>query len=416
MVPEKQARGMNEHRPIVTVLAVSDLEFGGAQRQIVELVNNMDPALCELHVCSLSDYVPLAKSMRLAEGRLKFVLRRFRFDFTVVPRLARLLKKVRADVVHSYLFDATVAARLASLFSPSTAVIGSERNTEYKVKRSDYLALKATQRWNDLTIANSNAGAAFNSKLYGQPISRYRVIYNGVDVERFKPADGVAVRAELGLKPNQPVVGMFASFKPQKNHLMWLRAASHLAQRIPALKLLFIGDELHGGGSDSTDFKAQINRVVDELALRERCLFLGNRPDVERYYNACTITVLPSLFEGTPNVALESMACGVPVVISDVSDNAYIVPDGQAGFVVPLNDEEVMAERIISLLTEPSLRQQMSAHARAWTVSEFSCIKLAEKTAAVYCEAAKLHKASQFLSFGNCPPAVASQTEPRPLA
>ena len=371
-------------KPIVAVLAVSDLEFGGAQRQIVELVNNMDPAVCELHVCSLSDYVPLAKHMRLAEGRMNFVLRKWRFDFTVVPRLASLLNRLKADVVHSYLFDATIAARLASILARRTAVISSERNTDYKFKRKDYLALNATERWNDLTIANSRAGANFNSRVFHQPMSKYCVVHNGVDVTRFDRHDPAKIRKELGIGPKQPVIGMFASFKPQKNHLVWLAAARQVIQRVPNVMLLFVGDELYKGGSDSIEFKKSINQAVDNFGLREHCVFLGNRMDVEECYNACTLTVLPSLFEGTPNVVLESMACGVPVVASNVSDNAYIIRDGETGFVVPVNEEFALADRVSEILLKPELRQKLSDQARSWVVQEFSCRRLAEKTAAAY--------------------------------
>jgi glycosyltransferase involved in cell wall biosynthesis len=375
------------------VVAISDLEFGGAQRQVVELVNNMDPAICRMRVCSLSPFVPLAKAIRLPGEHLSLVPRRFRFDFTVVPRLARLLRTLRADVVHCFLFDATIAGRLAGRLAGRPAVIDSERNTNYPVKRSDFLALRATQRWNDLTIANSRAGADFNSRLFGRPPDRYRVIHNGVDVDRFTPRDGAETRHALGLAEGQPVVGMFASFKPQKNHLHWLRAARQVVERAPQVKFLFVGDELYKGGSDSTEFKRTIRQTVASLGLEPYCLFPGNRTDVEKYYSACTATVLPSLFEGTPNVALESMACGVPIVASDVSDNAYIVPDGRAGFVVPLNDEAALADRVCRLLLDQPLQHKMSREARSWVAGEFSCRRLAEKTAAVYQEAARLRPA-----------------------
>jgi glycosyltransferase involved in cell wall biosynthesis len=116
-------------------------------------------------------------------------------------------------------------------------------------------------------------------------------------------------------------------------------------------------------------------------------VFAGNQKNVERYYNACDVTALPSLFEGTPNVALESMACGVPVVATNVSDNAYIVPDGRAGFVVASNDAKSMADRLVRLAQDRELRARMSREARAWVMKEFSCARLAEKTLAVYREA-----------------------------
>jgi len=375
---------------LTAVVAISDLEYGGAQRQVVELVNNMDPAVCRFHVCSLSRFTPLAASFHPSGEILSLVPRRFRLDFTVVPRLAALLRRLRADVVHGFLFDATVAGRLAARLAGRVAMIDSERNTDYKTKRTDYMALRATQRWNELTIANSRAGADFNSQLFGRCRDRYRVIHNGVDVDRFAPRDAAATRSSIGLKEGQPVVGMFASFKPQKNHLVWLRAVRCVLERVPNAKFLFVGDELHGGGSDSIAFKKTIQQTVAELQLAPHCLFLGNRQDVENYYNACTITVLPSLREGTPNVALESMACGVPVVASRVSDNAYIIPDGEAGYTVPVNDEAALADCVCRLLLDQESRRKMSARARAWVTAEFSCRRLAEKTVAVYREAVRI--------------------------
>lgn len=144
---------------------------------------------------------------------------------------------------------------------------------------------------------------------------------------------------EIGIGEGRPVVGMFARFKAQKNHSYFLRAAPEVIRRVPDVRFLFVGDELYLGMSGSVDYKRRIDTLVDQLGLREHCVFLGNRDDVENLYLLCDITVLPSLFEGTPNVALESMASGVPVIATNVSDNATLIPDGRAGFVVPLDDE-----------------------------------------------------------------------------
>lgn len=382
--------------PLVAVVVISDLEFGGAQRQVVELANSMNEHHCRVYVVSLADYVPLADSLRDREERFKFILRRARFDFTVVFRLARFLRQVRADIVHSYLFDATIAARLAGRLARRPVVIDTERNTDYiLLKRKHAVAFRLTRWCHDMTIANSRAGAAFNSRVLKQPLSMSRVVHNGVDTNRFQPHDESRLRAELGIGPDELVVGMFASFKPQKNHPLLLKVARKLLDQGVRFRLLLVGDELYKGMSNSLEFKQQIQRLVDDLKLRPHCIFAGNRKDVERYYNVCHVTALPSLFEGTPNVALESMASGVPVVATNVADNAYIVPDGRAGFIVELNDEETMTDRLVRLLKDKSLRASMSQSARAWMLEEFSCARLAEKTLAVYREAVQLRAARE---------------------
>ena len=373
--------------PFRLMLLISNLEFGGAQRQVVELANNLDPSRVEVTVCSLSPYVPLGDALHRQAERLCVIEKRFKYDASVVPRLARLLAARRIDVLQSYLFDADIAARLAGRLAGTPLVVGSERNTDYYLKRIQLLAYRLTRGLVDLVVANSHAGAAFNSGKLGHDRSMYRVVHNGVDAVRFHPGDAAAAKAALGLPPETPVVGMFASFKEQKNHPLLFAAAGRLLDRFPALSLLLAGDELHRGMHGSRDYKGQMDQRIDELGLRPHCLLVGNRPDVERLYPACDLTVLPSLFEGAPNVALESMSCGVPVVVTDVSDNRIIVPDGRAGFVVPLGDDAQMADRIGLLLSDPALRARMGTEARAWIEERFSSRRLAEKTEQVYREA-----------------------------
>jgi glycosyltransferase involved in cell wall biosynthesis len=180
---------------------------------------------------------------------------------------------------------------------------------------------------------------------------------------------------------------MFASFKAQKNHLLLLNAAKDIIAKTDNVRLLIVGDALHEGGSDSNVYKKVLLEQIERLGLSRYCIFTGNRSDVEQVYPVCDLTVLPSLFEGTPNALLESMACGVPVVATDVSDNRELVPDGEVGFIVPSGDIRQLRDRILLLLESQSLRERMARRAREWVVQQFSSQRLAERTATVYREA-----------------------------
>ena len=373
--------------PHPVVLVIDNLEYGGAQRQVVELANHIDPSRFDIHICSLSEYVPLAERMVDSERRLHIITKRWKYDVTVVPRLAMLLHRLKADIVHGYLFAAEIAVRLAGRLARTPLIFGSERNTDHFLKRRQLLTYRLTRDCMDLLVANSHAGAQFDCRLLGYCPSQCRVIHNGVDTQRFRPHDEQALRCELGIKDQELVVGMFASFKKQKNHQLLFRATRRVLQRLPQTRLLLVGDELHGGMYGSDNYKRDMDRLVDELAIRERCLFLGNRRDVERLYCVCDLTVLPSLFEGTPNVALESMACGVPVIATQVSDNALIIPDGQVGYVIPQGDEIALGKKICELLEDETRRRQMGREARIWVETEFSLARLVEKTALVYQDA-----------------------------
>lgn len=365
-------------------MVISTLEYGGAQRQVVELANHIDPARFDAHICSLSDYVPLADRLVGRERRLHVIAKKWKYDVTVIPRLARLLHQLKADIVQGYLFDAEIASRLAGRLAGTPLIVGSERSTNYHLKRRQLIAYRLTRGCMDLLIANSNAGAQFDCRMLGYHPSQCRVIHNGVDTERFRPHDEQALRRELGIDDREYVVGMFASFKQPKNHPLFFGAARRVLQSLPQTRLLLVGDDLYGGILGSDEYKRDMDRLVDELNIRERCLFLGNRQDVDRLYGVCDMTVLTSLFEGTPNAALESMACGVPVIATRVSDNAQIIPDGRAGYLVPLGDEDSLCERICQLLENSDLRRQMGEEARAWVESEFAIARMVDKTARVY--------------------------------
>lgn len=378
------ASSADDRRRLRVALVVSNLEYGGAQRQVVQLARSLDARRFETRICSLSSYVPLADELPELKQRLHVVEKRSRYDVSVVPRLRRWLTETSADIVHGFLFDAQLAARVAGRLAGVPVVIDSERNSEYHMRLVQRLAFRLTRGCVDLVVANSRAGAAFHQRMHGHPAGQYRVVRNGVDTDRFRPRSGVEARRELGLRDDDVVVGMFGSYKPQKNHPLLFEAAARIAARQARLRLLLVGDQLAGGLRDTDAHKQRVAMLVDRLGLAERCVFVGNRLDLERLYGACDVVALPSLYEGTPNVLLESMACGVPVVATDVGDNPYVVPDGRVGFLVPPADAERLADRLERLVQDEALRRRLGAEARRWAVEAFSLERLAAETAAVY--------------------------------
>lgn len=363
---------------------ISNLEYGGAQRQVVELANALPEQGAAAWIASLSPYVPLASYLKRRSDVLHVLPKRFKYDMTVIPRLARLIRHLHVDVVQSYLFDADIAARLAGTWAGAPLVVGSERNTDYSLKRIQHIFYRLTRGLAHRVIANSEAGARFNQRLLGHHPRQYGVVHNGVDTVRFRPTDQRAAREKLGLPPDAPLVGMFGSFKEQKNHSLLLDAIPLVIQRIPSARFLIVGEELYGGMHGSDAYRERIFHRLKAEDLERHCVFAGNQDDLVPYYNACDATVLPSLFEGTPNVMLESMACGVPVVATDVSDNAFINPDGDTGFIVPLDRPRELADRLARVLEDKVLRHVMGEAARRRVQEEFSIARLASKTLDLY--------------------------------
>jgi glycosyltransferase involved in cell wall biosynthesis len=366
------------------LIVISNMEFGGAQRQIVELVNNINQNEFEVHVCSLSEYAPLAEQFN-DNIPLHIIHKQAKFDFTVVFKLAKLIRKYRFNVIHSYLFDAEIAARLAGKLSlTKIKIVGSERNSNYTLKPIQKRAYRLTKNLVSRIIANSQSGADYNALQTKQPASKYCVVYNGVDTNRFKPQDKSSIREELGIPPDCGLIGMFASFKQQKNHPFLIEALKKVKEQGDKFKLLLVGDTLHGGLHGSDEYTSEVKKQINESGFYNDVIFLGNRDDIERIYPACDFTVLPSLFEGTPNVVLESMACAVPCIATNVSDNGRIIEHAYSGYIVTVGDVNSLAQYISTLLNHKDQLDRLSVNARKTMLDCFSSQKLAEKMCAVY--------------------------------
>jgi len=373
--------GMQEK--IRVLLAISNFEFGGAQRQLVELANKLSDDF-EVFVCTLSDYVPLRKYLRLSDDRFLVIQKRWKYDITVPIRLAKEARRLNIDVIHGFLFDAEIATRVGGWLARTPAVIGSERNSDYHIKAVQKLVYRLTKGLQHHCIANSGRGAEFNSEALRYPMTHYSVVLNGVDTERFTPGRVHAVREELGFADNEYVIGMFASFKEQKNHPMLMRALNKLKDGGIRFRMLFVGEELYGGAQDTATYYERMIELGKQLGIHEHCSYLGNVQDVQDYYKACDVTVLPSRFEGTPNVVLESLACGVPAIVTRVSSNQEIIDDGRNGYLIELDDVDALRQHLAELSQNAALLEQLGKGARKTAVQKFSTTMLAQNTADVY--------------------------------
>lgn len=366
------------------MLVISNLDYGGAERQVVAIAEHLDRQYFEPYVCSLSPHVPLIGKPEEWRIPLHIVSKQHRFDVSAVPRLSTLLKRLRIDLVHAFLFDAEIACRLAGRLAGVRAVVGSERNSNYHIPLLHRIFLRLTRSLNDAIVANSQAGKAFTLETLAVPDSNVHVVYNGVDTQRFSPRPAPKFRAELGLSPKDRVVGMVASFKPQKNYEMFLRVATRVLQQCPETQFICVGSALYEGREGSSAYQQEILQLVERLGIRNRCRFLAARADIADVYNNFDVNLLTSSREGTPNVLLEAMASGAPSIVTDIADNAIHVQDGVSGFVVPLDDDELMANRIVALLTDEQRRRTMGEAARRRATETYSLAAMASNIGNVY--------------------------------
>ncbi len=234
-----------------------------------------------------------------------------------------------------------------------------------------------------IVVVSKAAGAMFD----GKSASKVHVIYNGTDCKRFSPeVDGSAVRRELGISEEELVVGMVGRLTRWKGHKEFLKAAARVAEQMENTKFLVIGDTTFG----DPRFKDELIRLVKTLKLESRVIFTGARNDIPALLRAMDVLVHASILpEPFGLVIIEGMAAGVPVIAADQGGPREIISEGEDGFLVDPHKTNELAQAIIRLLRDESLRKRISEAARKKVEKHFTVDNFVRRFAQLYSEAAR---------------------------
>ena len=184
---------------------------------------------------------------------------------------------------------------------------------------------------------------------------KFITIPYGVDLKKFADIKSSIKKTEIGLDNGDKVLGVVARFTKQKGHIYLIEAASQIVNKFPNTKFLFVGD-----GPLRKDLETKIN----ELGLNSKFILLGFRNDVRELLQVFDIFVLPSLWEGLPNVLLEAMACGKPIVATAVDGTPEAVVDGNNGLIVPPKNPDKLADALMHLLQNEQEARKMGKRGR----------------------------------------------------
>lgn len=219
------------------------------------------------------------------------------------------------------------------------------------------------------------------------------VYYPPVDTKRFdvSPERRLAAREALGIPAADPVVGMVANLNPLKGIEYFVRASGFVYRCLPGCWFFVVGASY----DTHEKYKAQIQSEVRDCGVpAERLMFIGARSDVENWYPAMDVKLITSISEGTTSTAMEAMACGIPVVATDVGAVREVVEDGVTGFVVlPLNPQAI-ADATLRLLGDEELRSRMGVVARQRAIERYDVEVCADVHVQAF-EAAIAHRRKQ---------------------
>jgi D-inositol-3-phosphate glycosyltransferase len=241
----------------------------------------------------------------------------------------------------------------------------------------------------DRIIAATPAEQAQLRWLYRADPAKISVVPPGVDTSHFYPIPRDEAREAAGLPKGERTILFVGRIEPLKGVDTLIKAATRLRLRdISAahpVNLVIVGGNPEAAGEDTDAEMARLQDLTRQLCMDRMVVFLGKR-DQDRlpyYYSAAEVVVMPSHYESFGMVALEAMACGTPVVASQVGGLAFLVRDGETGFVVPDRDPDALADRLSLLLGDAALRRKMGEQAQAYART-FDWEHIATQIAGVY--------------------------------
>ncbi len=349
-------------------LVITDLDVGGAERALVALATGLDRRRWLPSVVCLDREGALVGPLREAGIAVECLGVDRRRPIRAVGSLAAALRRSRPRLVQSFLFHANVAARLAAPRAGRPWVVGGLRVAERQ--RRWHLALdRLTSRLSAGSACVSEGVRRFSVEAGRLDPDRLVVIPNGVDPAPFDRARAVD-RASIGVPPGAFLTLYVGRLDPQKGLGFLLQAAAKVAETRPDWHLALVGD---GPGREALESQIEANPL-----LRERTHRLGRRDDVPALLKAADLLVLPSLWEGMPNVVLEAMAASRAVVATRVEGTEDLVVPGETGWLVPPGDAEALAGALLEAASDPARLRRQGEAGRARVEAAFTPARVVE--------------------------------------
>lgn len=364
---------------------ITGLSTGGAEMMLFKVLERLDRQRFAPHVISLTTRGELASRIAALGIPVEAVgLKPSLSGLSGFFRLVRLLKRLNPDVVHTWMYHADLLGGLAAKLAGGAAIGWCIRNSNLDGNKTRFSTravvglCASVSKWLPSRILSCSERARQVHVERGYAAEKMVVVPNGFDLSRFRPDLDArsSVRAELGITDQTPLVGLIGRFDPQKNHAGFFEAAGLLHRRMAQVHFV-----LAGRGVDANN--ATLMQIIARSGVLANTRLLGLRSDTPALMAALDVLASSSYGEAFPNVLGEAMACGVPCVVTDVGDSAYIV--GDTGRVVASGDMAGLALGLEELLAMPATEKALlGERARARVAEHFEIGKVVQQYADFY--------------------------------
>jgi len=379
---------MGFFRKINILYVITKLELGGAQKQLLSIIRQLDKEKFNPYLITASHGLLVEEASRingLTLIRCGFLERSIHplKDILAFLFIYRFIKKNRIDIVHTHSSKAGILGRLAARVAGARSIVHTVHGWSfhnYQARPVYYLYL-LLERFCAFFSSAIIVVSRFDQKL-AESLSigrreQYKLIRYAVESARFRQAGCPGtLKSEFCLSGDGPLIGMVSCFKPQKAPVDFIKLAGALKDNFPGARFVLVGDGI---------LRGEVVSSISKLGLKGRVILTGWRQDIPAILSCLDVFVLTSLWEGLPIVVLEALAAGVPVLATDTGGIREIVSEGVNGYLVKPHDIDGMQKRLRELLSRPSLRAELSCSAGRYAESgEYASDVMLDKTVRLY--------------------------------
>lgn len=355
------------------------LRYGGAEKSLIGLVNNLDKKCFNVAVCYLFGNGPLEQELDTNGVEvIKLHLTKANLLLSLY-RLFRIMRIYQPDIVHTHLFSPGVLGRVVAKLAGVPVIIAHEHGLTLWKKKWHIMYERWAIRFTDVRIAISEAVRQNRIAREKTASEKIVTIPNGVDIAYFAPSrwERGNSRAELGLSRDSFCIGTVARLTEAKGLKYLLLAMKRVNKSIPDVILLIVGDG---------PLREELEEYSRELGIDNAVIFTGYRSDTPRMLAAMDVFVLASVREGLGVSLLEAMAMQKPVIATRVGGIPEVIQDGVDGILIPPTDANELARAIINIFKDREFSDNLALNARKRIVEYFSIESTAKRIGSLYQE------------------------------
>jgi glycosyltransferase involved in cell wall biosynthesis len=362
------------------LFVLPSLGFGGAERQVIDLVNGLPSGEFECHLFTFERTLDLASTLDRSRVRLYNLPRRYKFDLSPTKAIADIVDQECIDVVHCTLQIALLYGLIGSARARRKVILINavhttiNRNLKYEIlERVLYAQL---MRFCDRIITVCHNQRIHLQSKYPFLGSTMCTIHNGIDTDKFNDLLTEDAKKEmkrsLGMGDDEFVIGMVGAFRPEKGHEYAFEAIRALRDAGSKVRLVLVGDG---------ERREYLRSVSARLGLEDSIVWLGFQEDPRRYISLFDVLLMSSYTVETFSIAiLEALSMGKIVIATDIGGASEMIEDGCNGFLVPPRRPELIADKVSRLLSNPSELATMSKRTRSVVLEKFDKSVMIRKT------------------------------------